>query len=97
MKKASFGLLLSLGLAAALMVSGCATTKDTEQMRSDIKMASDNAASAKSTADAAMKEASAARAAAERAEQAAMDAKAAAEATDAKIDNMFKKSMQKSG
>jgi hypothetical protein len=42
-----------------------------------------------------MKEATAARQAAERAEQAAMDAKAAAEATDAKIDNMFKKSMQK--
>ena len=57
--------------------------------------ASSAANSAQQTADAAMKEAAAARAAAERAEKAAMDAKAASEATEAKIDNMFKKSMQK--
>jgi len=97
MKKAIFGLLISSSLAAVLMLGGCATTKEVEQLRSDVQRASESAAGAQRTADAAMKEASAARAAAERAEQAAMDAKAAAEATDAKIDNMFKKSMQKSG
>jgi len=97
MKKASFGLMSALCLAVALMFSGCATTKEMDSLRADAQKASDSAASAQTTADAAMKEAAAARAAAERAEQAAMDAKAAAEATDAKIDNMFKKSMQKSG
>jgi outer membrane lipoprotein SlyB len=81
-----------LPLAAVLMLGGCANT---EQLESDVQSASGAAARAQSTADAALKEAKAARAAAERAEQAAMDAKAAAEATDAKIDNMFKKSMQK--
>jgi len=96
MRKASFGLLLSLCLASLLVAGGCATTKDLEQLRGEVQQASSSAADAKSTADAAMREASAARAAAERAEKAAMDAKAAAEATDAKIDNMFKKSMQKS-
>jgi len=95
MKKASIGFLLSICLAATMLLGGCATTKEVEQLRSDVQQASQSAADAKSTADAAMKEAAAARAAAERAEQAAMDAKAAAEATDAKIDNMFKKSMQK--
>jgi len=95
MKKASIGFLLSICLAAILLLGGCATTKEVEALRSDVQKASQSAADAKSTADAAMKEAAAARAAAERAEKAAMEAKAAAEATDAKIDNMFKKSMQK--
>lgn len=97
MKKASFSLMSTLCLAAVLMLGGCATTKEVADLRASVQSASDSAAAAKSTADAAMKEAAAARAAAERAEKAAMDAKAAAEATDAKIDNMFKKSMQKSG
>ena len=97
MKRASFSLITLLSLSAVLMLGGCATTKEVKELRASVQSASDAAAAAKSTADAAMKEASAARAAAERAEKAANDAKAAAEATDAKIDNMFKKSMQKSG
>jgi uncharacterized lipoprotein YajG len=97
MKKTGFSLLSMLCLAAVLALGGCATTKEVAELRSSVQSASDNAAAAQSTADAAMKEAAAARAAAERAEKAAMEAKAAAEATDAKIDNMFKKSMQKSG
>ena len=91
MKRAGLGLLASVGLAAVLMMGGCASTQEVEQLRADVQQAS----SAQQTADAAMKEAAAARAAAERAEKAAMDAKAASEATEAKIDNMFKKSMQK--
>jgi outer membrane murein-binding lipoprotein Lpp len=94
-KKAKLGLLISMSLAAVLMLGGCATTKEVEKLRADVQQASSAANSAQQTADAAMKEAAAARAAAERAEKAAMDAKAASEATEAKIDNMFKKSMQK--
>jgi outer membrane murein-binding lipoprotein Lpp len=94
-KKAKLGLLVSVSLVAALMLGGCATTKEVEKLRADVQQASSAANSAQQTADAAMKEAAAARAAAERAEKAAMDAKAASEATEAKIDNMFKKSMQK--
>jgi ElaB/YqjD/DUF883 family membrane-anchored ribosome-binding protein len=95
MKKANMSLLSLLCLAVVLGIGGCATTKEVADLRASVQSASDAAASAKSTADAALKEAQAARAAAERAEQAAQEAKAAAEATDAKIDNMFKKSMQK--
>jgi murein lipoprotein len=94
-KQNGLGLLAMLGLSAALMLGGCATTSEMDKLRADVQQANSAAASAQQTADAAMKEAAAARAAAERAEKAAMDAKAAAEATDAKIDNMFKKSMQK--
>ena len=95
MKRTRLGLLAAVSLAAVLMLGGCATTKEVEKLRADVQQATSAAAGAQQTADAAMKEAAAARAAAERAEKAAMEAKAAAEATDAKIDNMFKKSMQK--
>jgi murein lipoprotein len=95
MKVRGLGIVAVTSLAAVLALGGCATTKEVEQLRADVQQASSAATSAQQTADAAMKEAAAARAAAERAEKAAMDAKAAAEATDAKIDNMFKKSMQK--
>jgi murein lipoprotein len=86
---------LILVLMMTVAAAGCATTQEVEQLRMDVKAASDKAASAESTANAAMKEASAARAAAERAEMAARDAKAAAEATDEKLDRMFKKTMNK--
>jgi altronate dehydratase len=94
-KRTGLGLWAAAGLAAVLMLGGCATTSEVEKLRADVQQASSAANSAQQTADAAMKEAAAARAAAERAEKAAMDAKAASEATEAKIDNMFKKSMQK--
>lgn len=87
--------LLVLVLMMAVAATGCATTQEVEKLRADVQQASERAASAEATANAAMKEASAARAAAERAEQAALDAKAAAEATDEKIDRMFKKTMNK--
>jgi murein lipoprotein len=95
MKQSRLGSLTLLCLATALMLGGCATTQEVEQLRSEVQAATASANSANSKADAALKEATAAREAAERAEQAALDAKAAAEATDAKLDNMFKKSMQK--
>lgn len=87
--------LTTAGLAAALLLGGCATTGDMDAARAEANKAAAAAAEAQRTADAALKEAQAARAAAERAEKAAMDAKAASDATNAKIDNMFKKSMQK--
>lgn len=95
MKTHGLGWLVTASVAATLILGGCASTSEIDKLRLDVQAASSAAADAQRTADAAMKEAQAARAAAERAEKAAMDAKAAAEATDAKIDNMFKKSMQK--
>ncbi len=95
MKHTNRGLITLFCMATVLMLSGCAATQEMEQLRSDVQAASASAASANSKAEAAMKEATAARQAAERAEKAALDAKAAAEATDKKIDNMFKKTMQK--
>ena len=86
-------------IASVLLIgaglSGCATSQDVKRLEGDIQTAMDRANAAQSAADEAKREAAAARAAAERAEKAAMDAKAAAEATDAKIDNMFKKTMRK--
>jgi len=87
--------LIVLILAFAVGASGCATTKEMDALKADVKTAMDRASAAESTANAARQEAAAARAAAERAEKAAMDAKAAAEATDEKIDRMFKKTMNK--
>ena len=87
MKKATFGLISALSLAAVLTLSGCATTKEVEALRSDVQRASETAASAKTTARP--------RTANNLLVQ--VPIRAAAEATDAKIDNMFKKSMQKSG
>ena len=87
--------LLILVLMFTVAAAGCATTKEVEALRADVQAASDRAASAETTANAAMREAQAARAAAERAEQAAMAAKAAADATNEKIDRMFKKTMNK--
>jgi outer membrane murein-binding lipoprotein Lpp len=97
MKNVKFGLLSVIMLTLVLMTSGCATTKEVKQLQADVQKASESAANAQSTANAAMKEATAAKEAAQRAEKAANDAKAAAEATNTKLDNMFKKSMQKSG
>jgi len=95
MKQSRLGFLTLLCLAIALMLGGCATTQEVEKLRSEVQNATASANSASAKADSAMQEATAARQAAERAEKAALEAKAAAEATDAKIDNMFKKSMQK--
>lgn len=95
MKYTSRGFITICSLTAVLMLGGCATTKEVDQLRSDVQSATASADSANAKADAAMKEATAARQAAERAEKAALEAKAAAEATDKKIDNMFKKTMQK--
>lgn len=95
MKQARTGSLILLAISAVLMLGGCATTAEVEKLRSEVQSATASANAASAKADAAMQEATAARQAAERAEKAAMDAKEAAEATDAKIDNMFKKSMQK--
>lgn len=95
MKKRLNTLMAALILIMAVALSGCATTQDVDRLEGEVQTANDRAAAAQASADEAKREAAAARAAAERAEQAAMDAKAAAEATNQKIDNMFKKTMQK--
>ena len=95
MKKRLNPLVAALALIMAVGLTGCATTSDVKRLEGEVQTAMDRATAAQSAADEAKREAAAARAAAERAEQAAMDAKAAAEATDQKLDNMFKKTMQK--
>ena len=82
-------------LAAAVGLSGCASTSEIDSLRSDVREANETAASAAATAEAARKEAAAAAADAAEAKAMAQDAKATSEATDAKIDRMFKKSMYK--
>jgi len=95
MNKRMSTLLPALMLIMAVGVSGCATTKDVKRLQGEIDDIKSQLASTQSAADNASKAAADAKAAADRAEKAANDAKAAAAATDAKLDNMFKKSMQK--
>lgn len=95
MNKKVNSLLGILILIMAIGLSGCASTSEVKRLEGDVQAAMDKATAAQASADEAKREAAAARAAAERAEKAAMDAKAAADATNAKIDNMFKKTMQK--
>lgn len=95
MKKRLSTLLTAVMLIMAVSVTGCATTKDVKRLEGEIDAIKSQLATTQSAADAATKAAADAKAAADRAEKAAMDAKAAADATNAKIDNMFKKSMQK--
>ena len=95
MKSVTTSLLTAACLSAMLMLGGCATTKQLDEVRASAQAAQDTANAAKASADAAMAEAKAAHAAADRAEAAANGAKAAADATNAKLDNMFNKSMQK--
>lgn len=82
-------------LLASVAMTGCATTKDLDQVRADVQTAMDRAANAEAAAKQAQSSADAALAAANRAEKAAQDAKAASEATDEKIDRMFKQTMNK--
>ena len=95
MKRVTMSVFMAVCLGGMLMLSGCATTKELKAVEATANSAAANATAAKTAADAAMAEAKAAHAAADRAEAAANDAKAAAEATNAKLDNMFNKSMQK--
>lgn len=88
-------LLLVSVLLVGAGLSGCATTKEVKALEGEVQKALDQSAAALAAANDAKSEAAAARAAAEKAEKAAMDAKAAIDATNQKIDNMFKKTMQK--
>jgi murein lipoprotein len=95
MKRANLGLITAMCLTTVLLMGGCASSKEFKELQAQVNSVSDTANAAKASADAALKEAQAASAAAARAEQAALDAKAASDATNAKIDSMFKASMQK--
>jgi murein lipoprotein len=95
MKRANLGLITAMCLTTMLLMGGCASSKEFKELQAQVNSVSDTANAAKASADAALKEAQAASAAAARAEQAALDAKAASDATNAKIDSMFKASMQK--
>ena len=54
MKRTGLGLWAAAGLAAVLMLGGCATTSEVEKLRADVQQASSAANSAQQTADAAM-------------------------------------------
>jgi murein lipoprotein len=78
----------ALALAGVVGLSGCATTSDLDQLRSEVEAAQATADRAEAKADAAASDASAALATAN-------DAKATADATEEKVDRMFKKAMYK--
>ncbi|GAB4356366.1 MAG: hypothetical protein Kow006_23430 [Gammaproteobacteria bacterium] len=87
----------SLVAALALALGGCATVTeaDLESLRSEVRNAQETADRALSAAQSADRKADAAQAAANEARSVAQDARAATEATDARIDQMFKKAMMK--
>ncbi len=80
--------LTGLLLAALAGTTGCATTSDLDALRADV-------AKANATAEQAAADAAAARRDAEAAKMAAESAAATAADTNAKLDQVFKKSMYK--
>ena len=82
-------------LVAAITTSGCATTKQLNEVRSLAEQASQDAANAQQTANDALSQAQQANQTAARAEQKADDALRTAQESDEKIERMFKKAMQK--
>lgn len=102
MNKAVCGFALIGSLALAL--GGCATVSeaDLESLRNEVRTAQETAdqalstaRSASSAAESAASDAANAQSTANQARSIAEDAKAASEATDARIDQMFKKAMMK--
>lgn len=77
-----------LALAGVVGLTGCATTSDLNQLRSEVEAAQATADRAEAKADAAASDASAALATAN-------EAKATADETDEKVNRMFKKAMYK--
>lgn len=88
--------LLKATAAAALvgLMAGCATTKS-DDVRPIAEQAQSEASEAMATALEAKQAAERAQQTANEALRTAQEAKAMSEATDAKIDRMFKKAMQK--
>ncbi len=75
-------------VAAAALVSGCATTQQLEELSKRLDAAQAEAAAAKSTAEEALNEARSAKGLAEDAAQCCVD-------TNAKIDRLFHRSQMK--
>ncbi|MDH3375825.1 MAG: Lpp/OprI family alanine-zipper lipoprotein [Gammaproteobacteria bacterium] len=82
-------------LVAAVTASGCATTKQLNEVRSLAEQAGLDAASAQQSANDASNQAAQANQTAARAEQKADEALRIAQESDEKIERMFKKAMQK--
>lgn len=90
--------LSKLAAAAAVvgLMAGCSVTSEQlEEVRTAAEQAQAEAAEAKALAEQANAKAAAAESTANGAMQTAEDAKTCCEETNAKIDNMFKKAMQK--
>lgn len=82
-------------LSALVALSGCATTGQLEEVKSQLNAVQQDANSAKSEAAAARATANEAKDIANRALNTANDANSRAAQTDEKIDRMFKRSMYK--
>jgi murein lipoprotein len=82
-------------LIAAITASGCATTKQLDEVRGLAEHASQDAANAQQSANDALEQAQQANQTALRAEQKADEALRIAQESDEKIERMFKKAMQK--
>ncbi len=88
--------LMAVGLLVAVVTaSGCATTKQINEVRAIAEQASQDAANAQQTASDALAQAQQANQTAARAEQKADEALSTAQESDEKIERMFKKAMQK--
>lgn len=84
-----------LALFIAIGLTGCATTKDLEAVRSLAQQANETADAALKAADEAKVTAQDAKTIAQDANVTAQDAKATSITTENKIDRMFKKAMYK--
>jgi len=88
--------LLAAGLiTVAVAASGCASTKQLNEVRAMAEQAGQDAAGAQQTADNALRQAQQANQTAARAEQKADEALRVAQESDMKMEEMFKKAMMK--
>lgn len=95
MKRVQAKLGMSVAGAALLLLSGCATTGATDELRTAVQQAQATASEALSRAQQAEQTANAANQRAQQAEQTANAADQRSQGTERKLDEMFRRTMLK--
>lgn len=87
--------LQAVGFAAALMLGGCATTDEINQLRADVEAAQRSAEAAQASANSAQASADQAQRSADQALQAAADAQTCCDANTERLNRAFERMMLK--
>jgi hypothetical protein len=95
MKRSRAKLGMSVAAAALLLLSGCATTGATDELRAAVQQAQADANEAKRIANEALSRSQQAEQTAQKAEQTANAANQHSQSTERKLDEMFRRTMMK--